>query len=548
MNSFGTTSEPPLLQATGNKPLAVSTASKIKAGVIALLFRKSEGGSVPPVTCRKITIVLPIGEEDTDLTDYTVPMTGSGSSVPSKTWNRSVSPNKDVFTFTTPSTGPGSGPFTFDAAAHFAFNLQRIYVSRLPGQADLTVITEVTTAETPTDEDWIEQEWTVPIAKTIDDFFFFRSFSCTTPQVANPGTVTLEWDGSEHQTEYWLTYDDHPAEKVTGQSKQISGLTDTTTFVLDARTTDPDTGDIGHHYLSTTVTVKEPTIHAKSLTATDSIAVTDTFTAESSTQTITAHGPTFFEGDVTIMANNTLTVGGKIDAKAGLDVSGGKVDAKAGLDVSGGKLDAKAGLDVSGGKIDAKAGLDVSGGKLDAKAGLDVSGAKLDARAGLDVTGQLNANGGVTIPADATLTANGAVDMMGGITLLKEYRGPSDQQLAYTAPTDGLVIGYCHIYSKDLAVGWAYCHSNGVWMSASATACLEWGRINATGSFTTNVRKGQAFTIKHQGTTVYGENSHFTSRFYWVPVGRGGGAPTAKSGELAEDVEAPRAPADDVPA
>ena len=49
MNSIGTTSEPPLLQATGNKPLAVSTASKIKAGVVALLFRKSVGESVPRV-------------------------------------------------------------------------------------------------------------------------------------------------------------------------------------------------------------------------------------------------------------------------------------------------------------------------------------------------------------------------------------------------------------------------------------------------------------------------------------------------------------------
>jgi hypothetical protein len=553
------TSEPPLLHTTGNEPLAVSTASKVKPGAIPLIFRKSQGGNIPPVKCRKITIVLPVGEEDTDLTDYTQPLGYSRSSVPAKTWNASVSPNKDVYTFTTSTTGPGSGPFTFDAESHFAFSLLKIYVSRLPGQADLTISAELATVEIPADEDWITQEWTVPITKTIEDFFFFRSFSCTTPQVANPGTVTLEWDGSEHETEYWLSYNGRPPERVTGQSKQISGLTDTTTFVLDARTPNPDNAQdpFAHHYLSTTVTVKEPTIHAKSLTATRSIAVPDTFTADHGTKTITAYGPTTFEGDVTIVADNTLTVGGKVDAKAGLDV-GGKVDAKAGLEVSGGKVDAKAGLEVSGGKVDAKAGLDVSGGKVDAKAGLDVSGAKLNATAGLDVSGGvLNANGGITIPANQTLTVNGFVDMLGGATLLKEHTGSNKQQWSYSAPTDGLVVGICHIYSKDVSDGWIRCFSNNRWVSTVASATLEWGRANGSGSIVANAKRGQTFICEHEGRPVHGDGAHFTSRFYWIPLGKGAGAPTMRSVESSDNeleqapysgIESPTMPASDTTA
>ncbi len=388
-------------------PLAVSTASKAKLGDIDLFFTKPP--AQPEVKCRWITVTVPVGTAHDDLTSNPGIQTEYETSTGS--WAIDTLEADDHTTFTCTKSGRGDKWFSFEDESYFTLTLQRISVSRTPGEVAFTVTAQVTTDDDPdfdNDDDWTEQDIAMPnVTKSLDDFFFFRSFSCEKPQVTNTtgdaGTVILRWEGSENDTAYYLSGGPFDEELVTGQSHPVSGLTDTTTFVLDARTTGPD-GEPVHHYLSTTVTVKDADIRAKTLTASNSITVPATFTADSTDHSVTAFGPTTFEGDV--MARNTLTVGGKLDAKAGVDVSGGKLDAKAGLDVSGGKLDAKAGLDVSGGKLDAKAGLDVSAGKLDAKAGLDVSGGKLNAKAGLEVSG-------AKLDAKAGLGVSGALDVTG---------------------------------------------------------------------------------------------------------------------------------------
>ncbi len=306
MDSADTTTTERPLEAVpvDSAPLAVSTASKTKKGVISLKFAKAPG--IPPVECTGIKVTIPVGATATDLTSNPGSI-DPGHSSSKGTWTINASPDKATYTCTPPAP---ARKFVFDEEAQFTLILRSIPVSRLPGQATLSIDATVTTTDTLTEEDW-----NVQITKSIDDFFFFRSFSCVEPRISNPGTATLRWEGSEAGTEYYLSYDSHVGDDaipVSGQSCQVRDLTDTTTFVLDARTPDPDEpdGEPGHHYLSATVTVEKPTIHAKSLTATDKIAVADTFTADSSDKTTTAKGPTFFEGDVTIVPNHNLTVGG----------------------------------------------------------------------------------------------------------------------------------------------------------------------------------------------------------------------------------------------
>ncbi|AJC61666.1 hypothetical protein [Streptomyces sp. 769] len=310
-------------------PLAVSTASKTKLGVIRLRFTKAAG--VPDVECTRITVTLPVGDTNTDLTsnpgniDYKHSSSG-------RSW--SITPSGDRATYVCTPSGPG-GKFVFTDTAHFTLILDAIPVGRLPGEASLAL-----TASTATNQ-LDEEDWTVSITKAVDDFFFFRAFSCEQPQIPNNGTATLRWEGSEHETEYWLSYDGRDPQQVTGQSVQIEGITDTTTFVLDARTPNPDTKEFDqHHYLSTTVTVKEPTIVAKELTA-KRINVPQTLTADSSNKTTTLHGHTTFEEDVTVMAR--LIVNGTITNEAGtVQIEAGSGNITSSGTVQGGSLKAGA--------------------------------------------------------------------------------------------------------------------------------------------------------------------------------------------------------------
>ncbi|MEI5098267.1 hypothetical protein RB200_05905 [Streptomyces sp. PmtG] len=363
-------------------PLAVSTASKTKLGLIQLRFTKAEG--VPDVECTRITVTIPAGDTHTDLTSNPGNINYRHSSSRG-TW--SIAPSGDRTTYVCTPPGP-SRKFVFTDTAHFALILDAIPVGRLPGEAELTLTAATTTTTNPSDE----EDWTVPITKAVDDFFFFRAFSCERPQIPNKGTATLRWEGSEHETEYWLSYDDRAPQRVTGQSVQIADLIDTTTFVLDARTLNPETKEFDqHHYLSTTVTVKEPTIVAKELTA-KKVSVADTFTADSSDKTTTLHGRTTFEEDVTVMAR--LIVHETITNEAGtMRIDAGSGDITTSGTVQGSSLKAGASYGIASNGAITGSGLNAGSGDITTSGTVQGSSLKAGASYGIASNGAITGSG-----------------------------------------------------------------------------------------------------------------------------------------------------------
>ncbi|PNE38145.1 hypothetical protein [Streptomyces noursei] len=415
MNSRSITTDR-LLEAVPDDPtpLAVSTASKTKLGVIHLRFTKADG--VPDVECTRITVTLPVGDTDTDLTsnpgniDYKHSSSGR---------NWSINPSGDRATYVCTPSGPG-GKFVFTDTAHFTLILNAIPVGRLPGEASLALTASATTSTMTNQPD--EEDWTVPITKAVDDFFFFRAFSCEQPQIPNNGTATLRWEGSEHETEYWLSYDGRDPQQVTGQSAQIAGITDTTTFVLDARTPNPDTKEFDqHHYLSTTVTVKEPTIVAKELTA-KRINVPQTLTADSSNKTTTLHGRTTFEEDVTVMAQ--LIVNGTITNEAGtVQIEAGSGNITSSGIVQGGSLKAGTTYGIANNGAITGSGLNAGTGNITTDGIVQGGSLKAGTTYGIAnngaITGSsLNAGSG-NITTSGTVSDNGEILRFGTMVVIR---------------------------------------------------------------------------------------------------------------------------------
>ncbi|MFF2077470.1 discoidin domain-containing protein [Kitasatospora sp. NPDC058162] len=137
--------------------------------------------------------------------------------------------------------------------------------------------------------------------------FFFDSFSCLRPQVERGAPATLVWEGNAVGTEYFLYWDDQTVTDGSGKQIPVTGptytthnLTDTTTFVLDAQSLD-GAGQTVHHYLSTTVTVRNPdiragnvTVHHERTVGVDNVAATNA-------------GGITIEGNVTL--GDSLTLG-----------------------------------------------------------------------------------------------------------------------------------------------------------------------------------------------------------------------------------------------
>ncbi|MFF4287559.1 hypothetical protein ACFY0R_19920 [Streptomyces sp. NPDC001633] len=158
----------------------------------------------------------------------------------------------------------------------------------------------VTTTTAP----WADRPIDLPAVEKASNEFYFRNFSCQKPRVAHGTATALQWEGTPRNTEYYLSWDDQGPKKLT--PPQVSGLhtepthqlTHTTTFVLDAQTRNAANQTV-HHYLSTTVTVENPDITAKTLEVTDKLEVDATFTADGRTKQTTAQTTTF-DGNVTI--------------------------------------------------------------------------------------------------------------------------------------------------------------------------------------------------------------------------------------------------------
>jgi hypothetical protein len=208
--------------------------------------------------------------------------------------------NKAAQTLGTPTVTftctPATGEAVFDDDRWFKLILANIPVNGAAGLAPLTVTASTTTAEDqplPLD----------PIAKDSTDFVF-ENFSCQAPQVANGETTTLHWTGSPG-SRYILTWDDgdddHSAELHNVTQFETHELSHTTTFVLHAQR--QVSGRTIHHYLSTTVTVKDPDIKAKTLTTSKELALAnqegDTFRSRSEDKQTWIRDAEF-HGDVTV--------------------------------------------------------------------------------------------------------------------------------------------------------------------------------------------------------------------------------------------------------
>lgn len=143
-----------------------------------------------------------------------------------------------------------------------------------------------------------------PVEKASNEFRF-QNFSCVYPRIVHGRATVLQWDGTPHNTEYYLSWDDAPAKRLTDLPARpplttpTHELTHTTTFVLNAQTKNA-AGQTVHHYLSTTVAVRDPDILAKTLTAADKVDVHDMFVADRTNTNSTWARATTFDGDVTI--------------------------------------------------------------------------------------------------------------------------------------------------------------------------------------------------------------------------------------------------------
>jgi hypothetical protein len=169
---------------------------------------------------------------------------------------------------------PPGGETVFDDDREFTLILANIPVNHEVGSAPVTV-----TETTADGSEWVERPLPAdPVDKASSDFVF-ENFSCEQPRIQSGQKPTFHWNGSPENTEYYLHWDDQSAIVTvppTGYSSYTLDvpLTRTTTFVLDAQTLNGAQRTVSH-YRSTTVTVKDADITAKTLTATDEIVLTD---------------------------------------------------------------------------------------------------------------------------------------------------------------------------------------------------------------------------------------------------------------------------------
>ncbi|MEU8924887.1 hypothetical protein AB0D10_28760 [Kitasatospora sp. NPDC048545] len=287
----------------------ISTPAETKKGTLFLTFRRPATSA--NVRCRKIVVTLPVGSnaadlvgntggaEADDIDDYPRDSTGLEWNVERQTTPAEPASPAEVTAITFICTPP-SGETTFDASREFTLILSSIPINRTAGAAPLTV-SETTTAGT----DWSERTLGPSAVEKAGNEFRFQTFSCVDPRVAHGRSTVLQWDGTPQNTEYYLFWDDAPAKRLTGLPARppltvtTHELTRTTTFVLNAQTKNA-AGQTVHHYLSTTVTVKDPDLLAKTLAAADKVDVHDTFVADRTNASKTWARATTFNGDVTI--------------------------------------------------------------------------------------------------------------------------------------------------------------------------------------------------------------------------------------------------------
>ncbi|MFF2076173.1 hypothetical protein ACFVXG_15600, partial [Kitasatospora sp. NPDC058162] len=130
---------------------------------------------------------------------------------------------------------------------------------------------------------------------------------------------------------------------------------------------------------------------------------------------------------------------------------------------------------------------------------------------GITASGLIQADGGVTVPANQTLTVNGPLALTGSMSLLVTF-GVKGGQREFTAGTSGLVVGVADVADTG---GRGTVEVK----SGSTSLATAFGEHKGSATVVARVKKDQRFTVILDWWD--GNNSKVSCRFYWLPFGSG---------------------------
>jgi len=427
----------------------------------ALTFSVSNNSSVP-ISVSQIQFTLPVGTLAQDLTNTPGVVVGNVS--PAGVWNISMT-SPGVYTAV-----PASGNPVSVTVSGIIMQLYNIPVNQETGTVSI-VVSE--TASNPTSPSQARTA-TFDVGK-FPYGFFFTNFAPNVGQVADQGSVTLTWEGSDQAT-YSMSFGGAPVDVTNFRTWTSPPLSNDTTFLLTASVVSQ--GQTVTKTLGTTVIVSNPEVTAASLVVTGTTSLQGTTTIGGS-----------------LNANNGITVGGATALNNTLNVTGASTLSS---------LTVNQQLQASGG----------------------INTAQLTAT-GITANGNATVNGNTTVNGTLALTNMKAMGAAVGINSVT-----ANWSATYTAQTDGMVCGLiqspANFSVPSAATAYGSCNNMVVSAQGGSTCVLStWNNstntawnYNLTGSFTLPVPNGARFSV----SAIYPGNTALypTVFFYWIPFGTGG--------------------------
>ena len=215
-----------------------------------------------PVFVQQIQFSVPIGPGADDLTTAAAASGILATASPAAQWQIAQTA-AGVFT-ATPLPG-----FSTITGAGIAFRLSNIAVNQQVGTATLTVSESSAPAPPGSTPTPTVSTAAFPLAK-FPYGFFFSHLAASAPQVANGGTVTLTWVGSDGPT-YTLRYGAASADVTAVRTWTSPPLSQDTTFILQASA--QSQGETVTESLSVTITVADPSLTVHDLTVQTNVTV-----------------------------------------------------------------------------------------------------------------------------------------------------------------------------------------------------------------------------------------------------------------------------------
>ncbi len=423
--------------------------------VYAALTFSISNNSTTAVSLSKLQFQLPIGTLAQDLTASSTAIICSAS--PAAAWDISIDANG--LCTATPSSGTPIS-VTTDGIIMQVYN---VAVNQQTGTVSITVTeTASNSGGAPTN-----QLATFNVAK-FPYGFYFTNFAANAAQVADLGTVTLTWQGSD-MAAYTLMYAGTSVDVTNDRTWTSPPLSNDTTFILTASVV--SLGTTVTSTLSTTVIVSNPDVTATSLAVSGNTSLQGTLGVNGA-----------------VNANNVLTVGGATTLNSTLSVTGASTLSS----------------------VTVNGALNASGGITTSQ--LISSGATV--------------NGNASIAGTLSLTSLQAI---GTPQLI--YSGNTAYGNSFTAPTDGFACGYVTgpTPNNTLALVYLWASSNGASTSASGgNSCVAFSwdgssgtswMNNVSGSFCLPVAKGNSFTVSGGYPSNNAVNPNYS--LYWIPIGSG---------------------------